>query len=140
MGINMDGPNQKNHFNKSIYVYISLATLSLIQSGAFLIFQANTFDEYTEGSYILSACILSPLAIGSIIFKIQTFFRLIEICEDTFNASEWKTIENFWGKKPNSINYEQLLSRVVTYSQNRIITEHVPSAVCDIGALVTQLY
>lgn len=88
LGINIYDPDQKNQFNKSIYVYISLTISCFTQTGAFLILEANTFDEYTEGIYILSASILSPMAMAWIAFKLQTLFILIKRFEHTIDSSK----------------------------------------------------
>ena len=88
LGIGPYDPTQKNQFNKNIFLYLFLCVLSLILTGAFLVFEADTFEEYTEGIYMFSASILSPLAAVSIAIKVQTLFTLIKRCENMLDASK----------------------------------------------------
>lgn len=88
LGIGPYHPNKSNQFNKGIYVYILLCFLGLTQTGAFLVFEANTFDEYTEGMYILSVSILSPMAVTSQALQLKTLFQLINKIEAIFESSK----------------------------------------------------
>lgn len=93
LGINPYDPSRKNQFNKNIFLYILLVVSCFTQTGAFLIFEANTFDEYTEGIYILSASILSPMAVASLAFQLKTLFKLIKRCENIFDSSKWEMMD-----------------------------------------------
>lgn len=98
-GIGPYDPNRKNQYNKLIFLYIFLTILCFILSGTFVIVEANTFEEYTEGIYILSAAILSPMATASIALKLRTLFELIKRGEQIFDASKFKRTSIFFHSK-----------------------------------------
>lgn len=99
LGIGPYDPKQKNQFNGLIFLYTLLSIMCFTQTGTFLVLEANTFEEYTEGIYLLSASILSVMAVTSIALKLQTLFNVIERCESFFESSKWKHL--YWFEKRN---------------------------------------
>lgn len=88
LGIGPYDPNKKNQLNPMIFVYIVLCVLSFTLTGAYLFIEANTFDEITQCIYIISASILSPMAIGSLAIQQKIMFNLIDQIEAIFDSSK----------------------------------------------------
>lgn len=92
LGIGPYDPNKKSHYNKFIFVYIILTSLSFTQTTAYLFLEANTFDEVTQCIYIISASVLSPMAVGSLALQQNVLFKLLERIEAILDASRCKKI------------------------------------------------
>lgn len=90
LGVGPYDPNQKNQYNKFLFVYILLTSLSFIQTTAFLFLDANTFDEYTQCIYLISATILSALAVGSLGLQQKILFKLLERIEAILVSSKYQ--------------------------------------------------
>lgn len=88
VGIGPYNPNKKSQLNPLIYWYALCCVLTYILTGAYLFLEANTFEEYTECIYILSASILSPIAVTSVALQLTTMFPLIEKIEGLFDSSK----------------------------------------------------
>lgn len=88
LGIGPYDPNKESHLNPMIFLYSLLCILSFSLTGAYLFIEAKTFDDVTQCIYIMSASILSPMAIGSLAIQQHTLFDLIERIEVIFDSSK----------------------------------------------------
>lgn len=88
LGINLNQPNNKEFFNENIFVSISLCVLCMILTGVFICCEANTFIEYTEPIYLLSAAVIITNAFVHTIIKIQMIFEYIGRFEKIVNSSK----------------------------------------------------
>lgn len=88
LGIGPYDPDKENHLNPMIFLYILLCVLSFTLTGAYLFIEAKTFDEITQCIYIISASILSPMAVGSLAIQQKTLFNLIGRIEAIFDSSK----------------------------------------------------
>lgn len=62
--------------------------LTTTSSCAFLIFQANTFNQFTMNIYISSACVIICIAFTIIALNQEKFFKLIDDYEKFIHESE----------------------------------------------------
>lgn len=83
-----DDVHKKVHYNKLIFLYILLIATSTVQTTAYLILEAKTFDEITQCIYIMSASILNPVALGSIAIQRNLLFELLQRIEDIMDSSK----------------------------------------------------
>lgn len=90
LGIGPYDPSKKTQYNKFIFVYILLVTLSFGLSTAYLFIDANTFDEITQCIYIISASILSPIAVGSLALQQKILFKQFDRIETIIHSSKNK--------------------------------------------------
>lgn len=90
LGIGPYDPNKTNHLNPIIFVYSLLCFLSFSLSLAYLFLEAKTFDDVTQCIYIISASILSPMAVGSLAIQQKTLFHMCERLEVIIAESERK--------------------------------------------------
>lgn len=95
-GIGPYDPVKKKYYNGYIFLYLFLCVLGITLTGVFVFFEAKTFQEYTEGIYIFAACILSPIAVGSIALHVKIFFEYLERCENVFDASKCVYLRFLW--------------------------------------------
>lgn len=92
LGIGPYDPNKKSQLNPMIFVYSLMVFLSFSLSVAYLFIEAKTFDDVTQCIYIISASILSPMAVGSLALQQKILYKLIGRIEAIFESSKWPTI------------------------------------------------
>lgn len=90
LGIGPYDANKKTQYNKFIFVYSLLVTLSFGLSTAYLFIEANTFEEITQCIYIISASILSPIAVGSLALQQKILFKQFDRIETIIHSSKNK--------------------------------------------------
>lgn len=86
LGIGPYDPNKESHLNPMIFFYSLFCFLSFSLTGAYLFIEAKTFDDVTQCIYIMSASILSPMAVGSLATQQKTLFNLIGRIENIFDS------------------------------------------------------
>lgn len=90
LGIGPYDPNKKSQYNNFIFVYIFVSGLCFGLTGAYLFLEAKTFDEITQCIYIISATVLSPMAVGSLGLQQEILFRQFERIENIIDSSKSK--------------------------------------------------
>lgn len=70
---------------------------SVVSSVGFLVYEANTFNEYTESVYCLSADIVVVIIFLMFIWSSEDFFAFIDGWEECALQSKYgRCIEQFW--------------------------------------------
>lgn len=85
LGINS---HQQTTFNKKLWIAHLVNGLGVISSASFLIFKANTFEEYSNSAYIAASTTMSMIIFTNIAFKRKEIFELINNLEEQIEKSE----------------------------------------------------
>lgn len=88
LGIGPYNRGKDIHYNPLIFVYFLLCFLCFCLTGAYLFLEANTFNDITQCIYIMSAAILSPIAVGSLAIQQRTLFHMCEKLEEILDRSK----------------------------------------------------
>lgn len=91
LGVTPDLSNQQCLFNKRISIGLSLLGLATICIFQFFFYEAKTFSECTQASYLglYSALILIGLLI--VVIKVKKLFEFIKNSENLVNTSKWNS-------------------------------------------------
>lgn len=93
LGINS---NQRTRFNVKVLITYSVYGLALIACAAFFLFKANSFQEYSNNAYIVTASIICLSVYTNLVFQTDSLFKYINNLEQFMEKSEWisSMIEN----------------------------------------------
>lgn len=80
-------PNQSKLNGKLAVTWLVLS-LSTTLSASFLVFDAETFQEYTTSIYLSSGGAMAAALFTITIFKMEKLFKLKDVIETTINESE----------------------------------------------------
>lgn len=94
VGITSNWAIKSQPFDWKIFEGFSILSSSIICSLMYILFEADTLNEYTQSIYSgsVSASIIVCLMI--IIINVKKLFQLIDICENIVNTSEFKAKKN----------------------------------------------
>lgn len=106
------------------YVIMSSATIC---SFVYIFRNAKNFDEYTQSTYICSACILICIALQTMIFNVKKLFELINWSENIVNTRELILyLDFFLFSFANQLNLvEWILQRTNFVRQNQVSTKPI---------------
>lgn len=89
-GITPNLANQSYPFNRTIlFGFLTLGS-AIYCSVVFIIYEADTFAEYTQSVYVVSLAILIILVLLMMVLKVKKLFNFIDCCEDFINTSEYE--------------------------------------------------
>lgn len=80
--------NQSRFNGRSLMVCLT-SGLGTIVSALFLIYDANSFQQYTDNLYITSALAVGFFCISNLILKVNDLFALIDEIETTLDQSKY---------------------------------------------------
>lgn len=87
IGVNRKLLLQPYPVNAKIFTGFLIIGAWFILNFVYIVFQAKTFAEYIQGTYIFSLAVLIILALVIIIFNVKKLFQLIDFCENLINTS-----------------------------------------------------
>lgn len=88
LGITQSQAMQSNPFNVKNIVHMLLFGITAYLCGAFLIYTANSFKDYTESIYISSVTMLVFVVFVILIWKMENVFKFIETWKKTSEQSK----------------------------------------------------
>lgn len=91
VGITSNWAIKSQPFNWKIFTCFSVLGSSIICSLMYILFEADTLNEYTQSIYSGSMTASIILSFMLVIINVKKMFQLIDICEDIVNTSELKT-------------------------------------------------
>ena len=86
--LGIDSTESANPSSRKTVLGFLILGLSLTFNFLFLILEANTFGEYTQSSYMVSAAVSMLLMYSYVIFKEEKFFKFMKRCENTLGTVE----------------------------------------------------
>lgn len=104
LGIRRLEPDQTNPFNRRNICVLLIYVLYFISTTAFLLFDANTFQEFTECFFAFITVLFISIGFLLNILKTTELFQLQDTVEKTIeNYSKlirinWGRMNNFWGQ------------------------------------------
>lgn len=87
-GITSALASQPYPFNAAVLSGFLLLALSIYMTSVFLIYDAETFAEYTQSVYTDTLLTLIIFALLILILKVKSLFEFINGCEDLASTSE----------------------------------------------------
>lgn len=98
IGIEPNLVEQSYPFNGKILFGFLLLGSSIYCTFVFIIYEAETFAEYTQSVYIGSNGVLNIFVLLIIILKIKRLYDFINDCDDLVNTSQSKTQTEISGR------------------------------------------
>lgn len=92
VGITANLPRQPYPLNARISTGFLILNSYLICNAVFVVYEAETFTDYTQSIYIGSSTALILFALIILVFKSKKLFQLIGDCENLINTSMCKAI------------------------------------------------
>lgn len=89
LGITREQSIRNNPFNARMLAAFSTYILMIASIAVFFFHDANTFWEYTNNIYNLSAIILIFISFVTVVFNMRKCFALIDSCAAVVAKSEW---------------------------------------------------
>lgn len=87
-GIDSDHSTRKNPLNAKIMISSVLHGIFIVSSVLYILNEANSFEEYTNGIYSTASLVLTNSCYVIIIWTMKDCFEFIGFLEITFNESE----------------------------------------------------
>lgn len=91
LGINS---HQRMSVNGRILITYLVFCVGLFAIAVYFIFEANTFQEYSNNAYIGTAMAIGVTVFTYIVLKTPELFKVIHNCEEVFEKSELKNVKN----------------------------------------------
>lgn len=88
VGIYQDLALQAYPFNGKILIGFLIVSLVTLSSFKFIFHGAKSFIEYTQCSYTCSLCVLIFFILITLVFEVDSLFRLMNGFENLVNTSE----------------------------------------------------
>lgn len=88
VGIRSNQSIQKSPFNRRNSVALFMHSILVVLSLLYVLYDAHSFQEYTNGLYSVLAFIVSVICFIIIIWTTDKWFEFIEFLENTVNKSE----------------------------------------------------
>lgn len=94
LGLECDESSKKFVYTKNYFAFQFSCIVCIVLTFLFLIYDAKTFDDYTEALFILSTGLMQGIISVSISFKMNNFFNFIENCKNVFDESKRNHLYN----------------------------------------------
>lgn len=92
LGVHPPSESRQNHrFNGKIFVVYFFQWSFIMLCCVFLFCKARNFMDYTDPIFCISGSICYSLWFTIIVFKMDKFFQLFDLCEEIINKSMYRT-------------------------------------------------
>lgn len=88
LGINSDQSHKKNLFNAKNVIALVILCVCIVINSMYIIFEANTIDEYAKSVFMTTTSIVSILILAANIWRMAYFFKYINGLEQLIKNSK----------------------------------------------------
>lgn len=87
LGIDSNPSSQSSALNLRSTAAVIVYCLCVLSTGAYLLYEAETFGEYMDSVYITSATVIDTFTYFSFLWRLRKFSAFVNSLEQTFTES-----------------------------------------------------